>query len=227
MLQPVSTAHLHVCCQLCHLMIPACLSQHHFNNSSCPTNKIHYHYFTIQQIIFLHLSCLPNSHKTVPFSDLLYAYCVAASSLHVNNDIHFFYRTFRSLILDHVVCIFQQLSSPSDALDNLENCFCLHAFGFVLSFYLLHFPKVSSFYPQIRNVSYLQFLPVHLPARSVFQSSSLRIRTWLTQIPLSPPHSSTSCISSCYISEYKQRLTEPLLPYLIRKTSLCVVDSCF
>jgi hypothetical protein len=49
-----------------------------------------------------------------------------------------------------------------------------------------------------------------LPALSVFQSSSLRTRTWLTKIPLSPPHSSTSCISSCYISEYKQHLTDPL-----------------
>ena len=126
-----------------------------------------------------------------------------------------------------MVCIFQRLSSQSDSLENLDSCLCLHAFRFVLSFYLLHFLKVSSFYTQICNLSYLQFLPVHLPSLSVFQSSPLRIRTWLTQIPLSPPHSSTSCISSCCISEYKQRLTDSLFSYLIRKTSLSGVESCF
>jgi len=210
-----------VSCQLCHLRFPACLPQHHFHNSSCPTNKTHYHYVTIQQIIFLHILCLPNAYKTVAFADLLgTAHFVAASGLHANNDVHISYRTFRPLIRNHVVCVFQQLPSQSEALENLDSCFCLQAFRFVLSFYVLHFPKVSSFYLQICNFSYLQFLPAHLPALSVFQSPSLRIRTWLTQIPLSPPHSSISCISLCYISEFKQSLSDTLFSYLTRKISL-------
>jgi hypothetical protein len=112
---------------------------------------------------------LPTSYKTVPFADLLgAAYGIATSALHASNDIHISFGTFPPSIRDHVVYIFQQLSSQSAALENLDICFCLHAFRFVFSFYLLHFPKVSSFYLQICNLSYFQSLPVHLPALLCF-----------------------------------------------------------